>query len=66
MEFTGNYNKCTQCCYIYDYEDSCPECGSDEIDDINANEVLQTARVMSGSEKRRLVDMLESHDDLKH
>ena len=68
-EFTGHYNKCQKCNHIYDFNDICPECGSDEVEDISAQEVLKTitrtdeyATKIKG-EKERLEEMLKKHDD---
>lgn len=39
VEFTGSYYRCLKCEHIYDYNDLCPECGSSDVEDINASEV---------------------------
>lgn len=64
MKFTGNYNQCKNCNYIYDYEDLCPECGSDDTSDLNAKEVKKYSRDVSIKEQFRLMKMLELHGDL--
>jgi len=63
MEFTGDYNRCTDCGHIYDYNDSCPECGSTEIEGLNAKEVKQWAKASTNEENERLNKMLELHGE---
>lgn len=63
MEYTGDYNICTRCSHIYDYDDACPECGSFEIEDLNAKEVKQWSKSCINKESERLNKMLESHGD---
>ena len=66
MEFTGTYYQCLDCLHIIDYSDShCPECGSRDGTDLNANEVLMSAESQTEKERNRLIKMLKSHDDLK-
>lgn len=61
-DFTGGYYKCTDCGYIYDYDDLCPDCGGNEIEDLNANEVNEyTNDCLKKAE--RLKDMLQLHGD---
>lgn len=62
-EFTGTYYRCNSCATIYDYNDLCPDCGSDDIEDVNVNEVkaiMELKRLTAIS----LGKMLESHGDL--
>jgi len=55
-EFTGTYYKCNECGYIWDYnDDACPNCGSDAVTDIPAEEVRMEAE--------RLLKMLELHSN---
>ena len=63
MEFTGDYNRCMDCGHIYDYNDSCPECGGCEIEDLNANEVKKCSNACSQEEAERLNNMLQLHGD---
>lgn len=63
MGFTGDYNRCSDCGYIYDFNDSCPECGSTEIECINANEVKKWAKACTNEESKRLNEMLQYHGD---
>ena len=64
MEFTGTYYQCLDCLHIIDYSDSnCPECGSQNETELNANEVLMNAETQTEKEWFRLVKMLELHDD---
>ena len=62
-EFTGNYNICTNCGHIYDYNDSCTECGGCEIEDLNALQVKKLANACSIKEMSRLHEMLQLHGD---
>jgi len=64
MEFTGDYNRCTECGHIYDFNDICPECGQSEIEDLNAKQVKEWAKTSTYKEVERLNKMLELHDDL--
>jgi hypothetical protein len=42
LEFTGTYYRCFKCKHIWDYNDfNCPECGSDDFEDINENEIQE-------------------------
>ncbi len=63
-EFTGSYYVCKECGTIYDYNDLCPDCGSNHVEDINANEV-KTAMELHRLTALHLKKILESHDDLK-
>jgi hypothetical protein len=63
MEFTGSYYKCFDCYHIYDFDDCCPECGSGNVEDINANEVKEIAKTRHSSDRLKLLIMLGSHDD---
>lgn len=73
MEFTGSYYQCENCGHIIDYMDShCPECGSQEEQELNASEVQQHAELLlsvrdyfKNMEGNRLLRMLQSHGDLK-
>lgn len=72
MEFTGSYFECTNCNHIVDYSDThCPECGSQEETELNAKEVKQKANQLliirdfnKNKIGKRLLNMLELHDDL--
>ena len=72
QEFTGSYFKCNKCNHIIDYSDShCPECGSQDETELNAKEVHQIANQLliircfnKNKIGRRLIKMLELHDDL--
>ena len=72
-EFTGSYFECKKCNHIIDYSDShCPECGSQDETELNASEVQQKANqllIIRDYNKnligKRLLKMLELHDDLK-
>ena len=61
-DFTGDYYKCTDCGYIYDYNDLCPNCGGSEIEDLNANEVNEYTNDCLENAKR-LRNMLQLHGD---
>jgi len=63
MEFTGNYNLCGDCNHIYDFNDVCPECSSNDIQDINSNEVKEFIGKGNVKEDIRLKTMLIRHDD---
>lgn len=63
MEFTGNYNRCTDCGHIYDYNDICPNCAGNEIEDLNAHEVNEIANVSIEKEAERLRNLLQLHGD---
>ena len=64
MEFTGSYYQCLDCLHIIDYSDShCPECGSQDEIELNANEVIMSAESQTVEEQKRLKQMLQLHDD---
>lgn len=63
MEHMGDYNHCLNCEHIYDFNDRCPECGSENVSDVNPNEIRATFNFQSKEEKERLEKMLKSHDD---
>jgi RNA polymerase subunit RPABC4/transcription elongation factor Spt4 len=65
-EFTGHYNHCnfTDCGYTYDFNDSCPECGGDDITDMSAKEVKDYYGIIVGNENFRIAKMLDKHGDL--
>jgi hypothetical protein len=42
----------------------CPECGSQDETELNANDVLMSAESQTETERNRLVKMLKLHDDL--
>ena len=64
MEFTGDYYKCMDCCHVWDYNDThCPECGSQDFETINSNEVIMTAESCDEKEQTRIAEMLKSHGD---
>lgn len=63
-EFTGEYYHCEDCNHLWDYNDShCPNCGSENFGDLNANEVKEKANQMINEGKSALA-MLKVHDDL--
>ena len=62
-EFTGDYNRCSDCGHIYDFNDMCPDCGSENINELNANEVRDWVKGAVESEAYRLEKMLQSHGD---
>jgi predicted ATP-dependent serine protease len=72
MEFAGSYYQCKNCDHIIDYSDShCPACGSQEEEELNANEVYKKANQLltiggfNESQKAlRLLDILKIHGDL--
>jgi uncharacterized OB-fold protein len=61
-EFTGTYNQCDKCGHIYDFNDICPECGSDDIMDIEVHEIKEIISEYQNNLKR-LLEMLQKHDD---
>lgn len=71
MEYTGSYYQCLSCENIIDYSDShCPECGSQEETELNANEVRKIANQLliirdynKNKIANRLKEMLDSHGD---
>lgn len=64
MEFTGDYEKCNACGYVWDFmETHCPECGSKDFEEINANEVREHYKNLKGKERERMEKMLELHGD---
>jgi RNA polymerase subunit RPABC4/transcription elongation factor Spt4 len=73
MGFTGSYYKCNKCFNIIDYSDShCPECGSQDETELNAEEVNKIANQLliirdfnKNKTGKELLKMLKSHDDLK-
>ena len=63
-EFTGDYEKCNACGYVWDFMEShCPECGSQDFEEINAKEVREHYKMVGELEKSRMEKMLELHDD---
>ena len=45
VEFTGTYYKCKDCDYVWDYNDfNCPDCGTEEFEDVNIHEELEIAK----------------------
>jgi len=56
-EFTGDYYKCNSCGHIWDYMDICPNCGLDNMETINVDEITEIITKLSG--------MLLEHGDLK-
>jgi len=71
MEHSGSYYQCDNCTNIIDYNDShCPNCGSQDETELNANEVKFIAEgllIIRDYNKnkigRKLIEMLKSHDD---
>lgn len=65
MEFTGTYERCNSCGYVWDFmESNCPECGSQEIEgDLNAQEIKDSYKNVKGTEFTRMARMLELHGD---
>ena len=69
--FTGTYYQCNDCKHITDYADShCPNCGSQDETDINANEVKLIAGQLliirdfnKNQIGHKLIEMLKTHDD---
>lgn len=69
--FTGSYYQCNDCKNIIDYADShCPNCGSQDETELNANEVKQIADqlliirdYLKNQIGHRLIKMLKRHDD---
>jgi tetrahydromethanopterin S-methyltransferase subunit B len=62
MEFTGTYNKCENCERIYDFNDICPDCGSDDVYDISVEEIREHIEKLE-VQASDLEIMLQSHDD---
>jgi hypothetical protein len=64
MEFTGTYWRCIECGHIWDYNDTCPNCGEDiMLHDINPHEVLHLSKMCTENEAGRLINMLHDHGD---
>ena len=63
MGFTGHYNRCTICGHIYDFNDICPECSCDFIQDLNPSEVKYLLTISSKEEVKRIEKMLKLHGD---
>lgn len=62
-EFTGTYYSCNDCNHIWDYSDShCPNCGSQNENELNAKEVKELAERMI-VEANSAIAMLKVHDD---
>ena len=64
MEFMGSYNQCQSCNHIYDYEDLCPQCGSDEINELNEREVKIYSRDRLIKEQFRLMKKVNKYTDI--
>ena len=63
-EFTGDYEKCNACGYVWDFmETHCPECGSQDFEEINANEIREHYKNVTGEECDRMEKMLKLHGD---
>jgi len=54
MEYTGTFFTCFKCNYVYDFNDSCPNCGSEDVEEISPDEIKEAIE--------RLTVMLEKHE----
>ncbi len=61
-EFTGTYHKCNNCNAIYDFNDICFECGSDDVGDVSKEGIREHIEKLN-MDVEQLEIMLQSHGD---